>query len=139
TGAVLLKLTKDGVKEVWKNDKTLSCHFGTPVAVGEQVYGFHGRQEGDNELRCVDWKTGKVRWQKDGLGCGSLIGADGRLGVLSEQGELLIVEPNAEKYVEKARAEVLGKPCRANLALSDGLLYGRDDRKLVCWKVKKSQ
>jgi outer membrane protein assembly factor BamB len=137
TGAIVLKLTKDGAEEVWKNDKTLSCHFGTPVAVGDQVYGFHGRQEGENDFRCVDWKTGKVRWQKDGLGCGSLIAADGKLFVLSEFGELLIVEPNAEKYVEKARAEVLSKPCRGHLALADGLLYARDDKKLVCWKVKK--
>ena len=138
TGAILLKLTKDGVEEVWKNDRSLSCHFGTPVAVGDQLYGFHGRQDrGPNDFRCIDWKTGKVRWQKDGLGCGSLIAADGKLFVLSEFGELVIVEPNAEKYVEKARAEVLSKPCRGNLALADGLLYARDDKKLVCWKLKK--
>ena len=105
--------------------------------MGDQLYGFHGRQEGENDFRCIDWKTGKVRWQKDGLGCGSLIAADGKLFVLSEFGELLIVAPNVEKYVEKARAQVLGKPCRGNLALADGLLYGRDNKKLVCWKVKK--
>jgi hypothetical protein len=57
--------------------------------------------------------------------------------VLSEFGELVIVAPNAEKYDEKARATVLGKPCRGNLALADGLLYARDAKKLVCWKVKK--
>lgn len=138
TGALVLRLKKDGVEEVWKNDKSLSCHFGTPVAVGEQVYGFHGRQEGtDNDLRCVDWKTGKVRWTKDGLGCGSLLAADGKLFVLSEFGELLIAEAKADGYAEKARAKVLGSPCRGNLALADGLLYARDGRKLVCWRVAK--
>jgi outer membrane protein assembly factor BamB len=137
TGAILLKVKKDGVEEVWKNDKSLSSHFSTPVAIGDQLYGFHGRQEVGAELRCIDWKTGKVRWSKDGFGCGSLIHADGKLFVLSEFGDLVIVEPNADKYIEKARATVLGKPCRAHPALADGLLYARDNKKLVCWKVKK--
>src|SRR5262249_10599351 len=31
TGAILLRLKRDGSEEVWKSDKVLSCHFGTPV------------------------------------------------------------------------------------------------------------
>lgn len=137
TGAVVLKVKKDGVKEVWKNDSSLSCHFSTPVVVGEQLYGFEGRQEEGASLRCIDWKTGKVRWTEPGYGCGSLIAAGKKLFVLSESGDLVLLAANPDKHVEKARANVLGSPCRAHLALADGLLYGRDGRKLVCWKVKK--
>ena len=137
TGAILVRARKYGIEEVWSNDRSLSCHFGTPVYHEGCLYGFHGRQETGTEMRCVDLKTGEVRWSKDGFGCASMILAEGNLIVLSERGELVLVEARADRYREKARAAVLSDPCRASLALADGRLYGRDARKLVCWNVKK--
>lgn len=136
TGAIVLKVKKDGIAEVWKGTESLNCHFGTPVAVGDQLYGFEGRQEEGGKLRCIDWKTGKVRWTEDRYGCGSLITAGDKLFVLGEDGELGLVKVNPKRYEEKARLSVLDKPVRANLALANGMLYGRGPRKLVCWKVK---
>jgi outer membrane protein assembly factor BamB len=138
TGAILLRVQKDGVDEVWSNDESLSCHFNTPVYLDGHLYGFHGRQDIEGgRLRCVEAKTGKVKWEAPGRGVGSLLLADGRLIVLTEGGDLLLVEPDPEKYREKARATVLGKPCRAHPALAEGRLYARDDRRLVCWDMKK--
>jgi hypothetical protein len=101
------------------------------------LYGFDGRQESGTELRCVELKTGAVKWSRDGFGCGSVIVADGLLVILSEGGDLVLAEATSAGYKEKARATVLGKPCRASLALAEGRLYGRDDKKLVCWNLKK--
>ena len=137
TGAILVKAKKDGIEEVWSNDSSLSCHFGTPVYHDGFLYGFHGRQETGTEMRCVEAKTGEVRWSKDGFGCGSMILAEGNLIVLSEGGELVLVECKSDKYREKARASVLTGPCRAHMALANGRLYARDNRKLVCWNLKK--
>jgi outer membrane protein assembly factor BamB len=140
TGAILLRIRKDGVDEVWSNDDSLSCHFNTPVYLEGQLYGFHGRQDLPDEggqLRCIEARTGKVQWTAQDRGVGSLILADGRLIVLREAGELLLVEPDPQKYREKSRAAVLGQPCRAHPALADGRLYARDGSKLVCWKLKK--
>jgi formylglycine-generating enzyme required for sulfatase activity/outer membrane protein assembly factor BamB len=137
TGAVLLRVKKDAVEEVWKSDEVLSCHFATPVAVGRYLFGFEGRQEEGARLRCVEWKTGKVMWTEAGFGSGSLIAAGERLFILSEDGRLMLAEANGARYQELARGKVLGKPCRAHLALADGRLYARDGSKLVCWKIKK--
>jgi outer membrane protein assembly factor BamB len=140
TGAVLLRVHKDGVEEVWSNDDSISCHFNTPIYLDGYLYGFHGREDLPNEggqLRCVEAKTGKVKWEADGRGVGSLLLADGRLIALKEGGELILVRPEADKYHELARAAVLGNPCRAHPALADGRLYARDGRKLVCWNLKK--
>lgn len=137
TGAIVLEVKKDGVTKVWSSDKVMSCHFNTPVAVGEQLYGVDGRQEGGAELRCVDWKTGKVRWKDEGFGCGSLIAAGKKLILMSEKGELILANVNAEKFDVLARAKVLSGTVRAHLALADGLAYCRDSRKAVCWKLKK--
>lgn len=137
TGAVVLDVKKDGVTKVWSNDTSLSCHFNTPVAVGEQLYGVHGRQEGGAELRCIDWKTGKVRWKDASFGCGSLLAAGKKLVLMSEKGELILANASAEKFDVLARAKVLSGTVRAHLALADGLAYCRDARKVVCWRLKK--
>ena len=67
----------------------------------------------------------------------AIVAAGNKLFVLSEGGDLVLVEADGDKYQEKARAAVLGRASRAHLALAHGLLYARDNKKLVCWKVKK--
>jgi outer membrane protein assembly factor BamB len=137
TGAVLLQPTKDGLEEVWKSNEVLSCHYGTPVYHDGFLYGFDGRQEETARLRCVELKSGKVQWTSEGFGCGSMIVADGKLIILSENGDLVLANASKEKYEELARAAVLtNRPCRAPIALANGRLYGRDGRKLVCWDLK---
>jgi outer membrane protein assembly factor BamB len=137
TGAVLLKVGKDSAKEVWSGDEALSSHYETSVHHNGFLYGFDGRQESGARLRCVEFKTGKVRWTKEGFGCGSVILADGKLIILTENGDLVLAEPTPAAYREKARASVLSSPCRAPLALANGLLYLRDDKKLLCLNLKK--
>ena len=79
-----------------------------------------------------------MKWQKERFGCASLILADGQIIALTEHGDLVLIEPTPEGYREKARASVLKDgPCRAEIALADGRLYGRDGKRLVCWDVKK--
>jgi outer membrane protein assembly factor BamB len=137
TGAILLRAKKDSIEVVWSNDRSLSCHFSTPVYHEGYLYGFDGRQESGTEFRSIEAKTGKVQWSKEGFGCGSMILAEGNLIVLSEGGDLVLVECKSDKYREKARATVLSGPCRAHMALANGRLYARDTSKLVCWNLKK--
>jgi outer membrane protein assembly factor BamB len=136
TGALLLRFTGDRMKEVWKGDDSLSAHYNTPVRIGDYLYGIDGRQEAGARLRCIEWKTGKVRWTKEGFGCASLIAADGKLIALREDGNLVLLDPSPEGYREVSRAAMLEGTCRAPLALAEGRLYGRDGKKLICWDLK---
>jgi outer membrane protein assembly factor BamB len=137
TGAVVLKVHKDKVDEVWKNDESLSNHYDTSIYHDGYLYGLDGRQEEGARLRCVEFKTGKVQWTKEGFGCASLIRVEGRLIALTEGGDLVLIEPTAKEYRENARASVLGSPCRAALALANGRLYARDGKALICWNLRK--
>jgi outer membrane protein assembly factor BamB len=137
TGAIMLKVTKSGFEEVWQGDEILSNHYETSIYHDGHLYGFDGRQETGAQLRCVDFKTGKVRWTKEGFGCGSMILAAGQLIVLTERGDLVRVEPTPRSYRENARASVLAKFCRAPIALANGRLYARDESKLVCLDLRK--
>ncbi len=137
-GAVLLRVRKDGVDEVWQGDRILSNHYNTSVRRDGYLYGIDGRQEEGARLRCVEWKTGRVKWTRDGFGCASLLLAEGRLIALKEDGDLMLLEATPEGYREKGRARVLtSPPCRAEIALADGRLYARDGKRLACWNLKK--
>jgi outer membrane protein assembly factor BamB len=137
TGAILLRPKGAELEEVWSGDKSMSCQFNTPVRVGEYLYGAHGRVDAKNvDMRCVEWKTGTVKWSKPKFGSTSLIAVDaGLLGVV-ESGDIVRFEASPEGYKETARAAILGSPTRAAPALSDGRLFFRDAKQLVCVKLK---
>ncbi len=139
TGALLLKLRADGADEVWQAEEgVMSNHYNTSVFHDGHLYGIDGRQEAAPNLRCVDLKTKKVMWEKAKFGCGTMVLAEGRLIVLTERGELTLIEATPAGYRELSRAAVFDDgPCRAQIALAHGRLYGRDQRKLTCLDLKK--
>jgi outer membrane protein assembly factor BamB len=138
TGAILLRAKGTELEEVWSNDKSLSCHYNTPVRVGEYLYGVHGRQEGGAAmLRCVEWKTGTVKWSVPRFGVASLTAVDGGLLALTEGGELVRFDAAPDAYKERGRAKVLTPEVRAAPALAGGRLFARDGGKLVCVGLKK--
>jgi hypothetical protein len=137
TGAILLKAKAGDWDEVWSNDRSLSCHYNTPVLVGDYLYGVHGRQEGGGaQLRCVEWKTGEVKWSVEMFGVASLLAVDGGLLAIRETGELVRFDADPKAFKPTARAKVLDGVVRAAPALSDGRLYLRDEKRLVCVKLK---
>jgi outer membrane protein assembly factor BamB len=137
TGALLLSVGRK-VEPLWKSDEALSSHYSNIISHEGHLYGFDGRQESGARLRCVETATGKVKWSRDDFGCGTMVLAEGNLLVLTERGDLVLVEASPARYHERARAHVLDTlPTRAHLALANGLLYGRDGSKLVCWNLRK--
>ena len=138
TGSLLLKLRKDGANEVWTDESLMSNHYNTCVYDNGYLYGFDGRQEAGPNFRCVELKTKKVMWDIDRFGCGTMICADGKLIVLTERGDLHLVQTTPTAFKELAKARLLDAgPCRAQIALANGNLYARDQRKLVCVDLKK--
>ena len=142
-GSMVVHLTqtegRPTIQRGWHNPR-LTCYFGTPVAVGDDVYLVTGRMAPpvQADLHCVEAATGQIRWTRPKVGTyhATLLKVDERLLMLEETGELVLVEPNPEKYVELARAKV----CRstwAHPALSQGVLYVRDDREISAISLLK--
>lgn len=140
TGALVLRVSKDRIEEVWSGDDILSNHYNTSIHHNGFLYGFDGRQETMPRMRCVELATGKVRWTRNRSGCGSMILAGGRLILMTEKGELVLIEATPEAYRELSRFQALRHgPVRAQIALANGLLYGRDQRRLVCWDLRPQE
>jgi len=136
-GAALWNLAGTEIEEIWANDRTLSCQYNTPVRVGDYLYGVDGRADlGNAKLRCVEWATGKIRWNRDNFGVAALIAVDGSILAVTEAGELVAFHADPEAYRERARVRVLSKPTRALPALADGRLFLRDEKNLVCLNLK---
>ncbi len=137
TGGVLVKAKGGAAEEVWSNDKSLSSQYTTPVRVGDYLYGTHGRSDtGATHLRCVEWKTGAVKWSQDRFGVAALVAVDGGLLALTETGDLVRFDAAPDGYKERARAALLAKPTRAAPALADGRFFARDGKQLVCVSLK---
>src|SRR5262245_26309173 len=90
SGGALLRLTASGdsvtAKEVY-HIRDLANHHGGVVLVGDSLYGTN-----NTGLLCVDFKSGKTKWQDRSVGKGSVTVADGELYVRSERGPVALVE-----------------------------------------------
>ena len=138
-GAILLRFQEKGPEKVWSGDDILSNHYATCVHAKGFLYGFDGRQEQGCNLRCVELKTGKIRWSQDGFGAGTLMLAGENLLILSEKGQLVMAPASSESFQPSARAQVLPFGVRAYPALAEGLLYARSKETLACLDLRPNQ
>ncbi len=131
-GTALFPMTAGEPKPVWKN-KVLRTQINSAVLIDGFVYGIDGDSGGRAKLTCVDWKTGSVRWTEPSVGFGSLMAANGRLIVLSDEGELMIAPASPEKFAPSAKAKILDGKCWTVPVLANGRLYCRSAAgDLVC-------
>lgn len=132
TGAVLLRVAGNDVEKVWSTDDALSSHYATSVYREGFLYGYDGRQEQGQNLRCVELRTGKVRWSQDRFGAGTVTLAGKSLLLLKDTGELILAPASPDGFRPRAPAQVLPAGVRAFPALADGLIYARSKDSLVC-------
>ncbi|MGB0579803.1 MAG: PQQ-binding-like beta-propeller repeat protein [Limisphaerales bacterium] len=137
-GALTLKVTKARANVLWENDSSLSCQYHTPLLYRGHLYGFHGRLDTGPrpEFRCVELATGKVKWTNKRVGAGAIIASNGKILLLTVDGQLLNGSVSPEGYRELGRQQVLGFEVRAHPALSESHFYARDKKNLVCFKLR---
>jgi outer membrane protein assembly factor BamB len=123
----------DGTKlvDLWASNDVLSNHYATSVFHEGTLYGFHGRQEFGPIFRAVDLQSGKVLWSTPRFGAGSVTLAGSRLVIVRESGELVIAAASPKSFQQIASAQLLPATVRAYPALSDGILYLRNDDTLM--------
>ena len=131
TGAVLIEMSSGQPKPVWQNDDSMSCHYGTPVLRDGHLYGYHGRQETGAELRCVEWKSGKVKWTHDKFGAGSIVLVGNRILMVREQGQVVLAEANPGGFKGVAVHKAFESTVRAYPALAGGVLFVRSEKRLI--------
>ena len=134
-------LADGSYKEPWKNIRLLNTQHTNLVSVSGYLFGFTPVKQGGPELICINLENGKHAWKaKPNIGRGLLLGIEDRLLALGERGVLACFELNGQEGKELWRtdAPILKGPCYTSMALSDGLLFARDEEKIVCLSLRKT-
>jgi outer membrane protein assembly factor BamB len=148
TGLNRIRLDGDKVssEEVYFNFTKLNSTGGV-VLVGDYVYGTNDK----GHLMCMEFKTGKVRWQDPCVGAASLCYADGMLYVRGQGGngfgpeapaKVALVEPSPEGYKEHGRfvqPNHGNRPAWPHPVVANGCLYLRDQGVLFCYDVRAAR
>lgn len=122
-------------EELYFNPK-LPNALGGSVKVGQHLYGCSG-----STLMCVEFMTGEIKWQERISAAASLIYADGRLYLHTEDGKVMMVAASPEKmeilseFSLPDQPEGTGKEW-AYPALANGKLYLRQHGTVWCFDVK---
>ena len=142
TGGGLVKLKAAGgsvePEQVYFESK-FPAAIGGAVKVGDYLYGTTAQA-----MLCVEFATGKIKWEERALGAASLCCADGRLYLHGENGEVALVEASPEAYREKGRFTPADRPKHrqemekawAYPVVANGRLYIREHGTLWCYDVK---
>ncbi len=137
-GAALFELQRkdDGafaIRPVW-DSKRLKAKFANPYVRDGFVYGLD-----DGILTCLDLADGRQRWKEGryGHGQGLLVGEAFLL--MSESGDLLMLQPTPEGPHEIGRIRVFGDKTWNPIALSGDLLLARNDREAALLRLPRSR
>jgi outer membrane protein assembly factor BamB len=142
-GLVQLHSTGGGItaEEVYF-ERDVPNTLGGQVLLGDVLYGTN--REG---VVAAEFLTGKILWQAQSGGPGSVLYADGRFYVHNEDGDMLLVEATPEAYREKGRFKPPSQPQHprgeremawAHPVVANGRLYIRDLGTLWCYDVRAS-
>ena len=120
----------------------------TPVCYQGYLYTLCGGWEGSfaaSPLNCIELSTGNLKWSVNGFGRGGIILVNRYLLVLTEDGQLVLVQPDPGGYTELARCRAFqftaGAPgkCWNSPAYSNGRIYARSTTGGVSFDVSVPQ
>ena len=112
---------------VWRTNKGVA-YVPSPIISGDYFLIVSDSGVG----HCFDAKTGEIKWEERlREHHASLVGAEGRVYFVNDQGVLRVVKPGAA-YELLAESEV-GEKVFASPAMSEGQIFIRGDKSLTCY------
>ena len=136
TGAALLDVRAAGniatANEVYFT-RDMRNHHSTSVLVGDHLYGFSS-----SILTALVFESGAMAWRDRSVGKGSLIYADGRLYLYSENGVAGLAEASPAGYREHGRFAIpqqSGSPTWSHPVVTGRLLILRDQDNVFAYNV----
>ena len=132
-GAALIELRRAGEKletrTVWQNT-SMKNKFNSSVLYQGHVYGLD-----ESILACVDVETGERKWKGGRYGYGQLLLADGRLVILTEFGDVVLVKATPAGHQEVARFSAIEGKTWNHPAIDGGLLFVRNTTEMASFRI----
>ncbi|MEZ6064830.1 MAG: PQQ-binding-like beta-propeller repeat protein [Planctomycetaceae bacterium] len=118
------------VEKLWES-RDLRSKFSCCMLVDGYIYGFD-----EGIFTCIDPETGERRWKKGRYGHGQMLATNGQILVHTEDGHLVLINPNPKQLDEVTRFKTLDDPKNWNPpALVRGRLFVRNHRDMACYDL----
>jgi outer membrane protein assembly factor BamB len=132
-GAAVVEVERDGssfrARPVWSNTR-MKNKFTSSVLHQGHIYGLD-----EAILACVDASNGDLKWKGGRYGYGQLVFAAGHLIVLTERGELALVEATPEEHRELALFPAIEGKTWNHPAIADGVLLVRNANDMAAFRI----
>lgn len=138
-GSALLQIAQSAgvwsAEDVWRNRK-LKASYACPIAYRGHVYGLDG-----GILACLDLTKGTQKWKARGgsYGAGQMLLSGDLLLVLSEAGELALVEARPDRFSELARIQAIDGKTWNNPTLVGGRVFVRNHLEMAAYDLPLAQ
>jgi outer membrane protein assembly factor BamB len=132
-GCALLEVkSADGVLSVNERWKKLhmKTRFTNVVATKDHIYGLD-----DGILACLELATGQLKWKGGRYGHGQVLLVDDVLLVMTEDGEVVLVQADPSGHRELTRHKALTGKTWNNPALAGRYLLVRNSQEAACFEL----
>jgi outer membrane protein assembly factor BamB len=119
------------VREVWRNVR-MKNRFGSAVLHDGFIYGFD-----EAIFACIDAATGDLKWKGGRYGYGQVVVAGDRLIVLSEEGDLVLLNATPVRHDELARFPAITGKTWNHPAIADGILLVRNATEMAAFDLRR--
>ncbi|MCA9081775.1 MAG: PQQ-binding-like beta-propeller repeat protein, partial [Planctomycetaceae bacterium] len=144
-GAAMIQVSHEAgawkVTELWHN-LNLRCKFTSPLYIDGYLYGLD-----EGLMVCLDAATGERRWKGSRSGLrgrykhGQLLLTNGQIVALTEDGELVLVDPSPDELREVTHVSVLSSGTKTwnPPTLSRGIAYVRNAEEMVAVDLRAGE
>ena len=137
-GSELLQVEHDSAggwstTRVWKSNQ-LKSKFANVIVRDGYIYGLD-----DGTMACLELATGDRQWKKGRYGHGQMILVDDLLLVMSEPGDLVLLDPVPDEHRELTRFSIFRGKTWNPPALAGRLLLVRTDSEAACFRLPTAE
>ena len=132
-GAEVLELTQEAgawkVQSIWKTNQ-LKSKFGNIIPYEGSIYGLD-----DGIMVCLNPSNGQRRWKDGRYGHGQMLLLKDRLLITSETGDLVLVNPSPETWIEVAKIKVFDDKSWNPPAVAGDFVLMRNHREAALYQL----
>lgn len=134
-GSKLFKISRGNLSEefnvslLWETIQ-FKVKFSTIIYHHGHFYGLD-----DGIFACINAEDGKRKWKRGRYGHGQTLLISDVLLVLTEKGELVLLELNPEEHIELARIQAITGQTWNNPALFGNYLLVRNNQEAACYRL----
>jgi outer membrane protein assembly factor BamB len=137
-GTRRVHVSRDGdgwqAQEVWTS-RAINPYYNDLVVHRGHLYGFDG-----SFFTCVNLEDGKKKWRERGYGNGQvlLLADQDLLLILSERGEVALVDASPDGHKERGRFQAIEGKTWNHPVVAHGKLFVRNSEEAACYQLSNS-